>query len=58
MKTSPELRKLYKESTGNSFPNIEYALEIIRDDNEWYILTIEEYIGWLESQIDIDSIRY
>ena len=51
MKTPFELRKQYKEETGNSFLMVEYALKEIADDEEWNCLTVEQYIEWLESKI-------
>jgi hypothetical protein len=51
MKTSFEIRKLYKEDTGEPFLNIEYAMNEIKDDDDWNALIIEAYIEWLESKI-------
>ena len=51
MKTPIELRKLYKEETGNPFCMIEYAMDEVADDNEWNSLTVTEYINWLEEKI-------
>lgn len=53
MKTSVELRKLYKEETGEPFCNIEYSLNEVADDlGDWDALTIENYIMWLEEKVE------
>ena len=49
MKTPIELRKLYKEETGQPFSNIEIAVLELEDD--WGILTLTEYIEWLEEKV-------
>lgn len=51
MKTPIELKKLYKEETGNPFINVEYSLNEISDVNEWDSLTISEYVEWLEEKL-------
>ena len=51
MKTPFELRKSYKEETGNSFMMLEFAFKMCADDDEWNSLTIEQYIEWLEEKV-------
>ncbi len=51
MRTPIELRKSFKEETGNSFMMIEFAFKEIADDEEWNALTITEYIEWLEEKL-------
>jgi predicted nucleic acid-binding Zn-ribbon protein len=46
-----ELHKLYKEETGEPYLQVEYAMNEVRDDNEWNSLTIEAYIEWLENKV-------
>ena len=51
MKTPFELRKLYKEETGNSFKIVEFAFKDLVYHEEWDTLTLEQYIEWLEEKV-------
>jgi len=53
MKTPHKLKMLFKEETGHSFLQVQYAFKELEDDsdNEWNILTIEDYIIWLENKV-------
>jgi hypothetical protein len=53
MKTPIELRVLYKTDTGIPFKEIEYAMDPDDEDNdlEWRLLTISQYIEWLEGKV-------
>lgn len=58
MKTPFELRKLYKEETGNSFLAVEDSLAVIssKRKHEWRSIIIEEYIQWLESKANYNRM--
>jgi hypothetical protein len=53
MKTPIELQKLFKEETGHPYLQVFYACKELEDDsdNEWNLLTIEEYVIWLQNKV-------
>ena len=52
MKSLIEIHKCYKEETGEPYSDVPDSFDLFMETgNEWQVLTIKEYISWLENKI-------